>query len=102
VSRRPELECAEGFSVESEEPGRTGCVAAVVPHATAAGGILLVHTGGHVCTLASVPFDDVESVDVGGRRIVLRTGGTREPERSRRRTRAATSVARRAAVPNSG
>jgi hypothetical protein len=86
VTGREELEQAQGFGVEAES-GRIGCVAAVVSAgASARAGTLLVHTGGSACTLASIPLEEIADVDVGARRVVLRSGA-RQRERSRRRSR---------------
>jgi hypothetical protein len=77
VTGPEELKQAKGFGVETES-GRIGCVAAVVPHAGSTGaGVLLVHAGGDACTLTCVPFDKVEDVDVGSRRVVLRSCASR-------------------------
>ena len=82
VSPTGELARTRGFGVEARS-GRIGRVAAVVPpRASGGAGVLLVHTGGRSCALASVPFEDVAAVDVDSCRVVLadRPSGTDEPE----------------------
>lgn len=75
VTGREELEQAHGFGVETES-GRIGYVAAVIPHAGSTGaGALLVRTGGDACTMTCLPLDKIEDVDVGSRRVVLRSSG---------------------------
>jgi hypothetical protein len=71
VNRARQLARAQGFAVETTS-GRIGRVAAVAPpRRTGGAGVLLVHTGGRSCALASVSFEDVADVDVGSSRIVL-------------------------------
>jgi hypothetical protein len=71
VSRSRQLARARGFDVETSS-GRIGRVAAVAPaRLTDGSGVLLVHTGGRSCALASVPFEDVADVDLGSCRIIL-------------------------------
>ena len=90
VSRRDELENANGFGVETER-GRIGYLAGIIPHEGSTGaGVLLVHTGGDACTLACLPLDKVEEVDVGSRRVLLKM------------SRGKTSIARSAAVQKRG
>jgi hypothetical protein len=71
VSRSRQLARARGFDVETSS-GRIGRVAAVAPaRLTGGAGVLLVHTGGRSCALASVPFENVAEVDVESGRIVI-------------------------------
>ena len=64
-------DCA-GYRVEMRD-GRIGSVAAVLPRTGRdKRGVLIVPSGLLSCRLSAVPLDEVESVDVGQRRIVLR------------------------------
>ncbi len=72
-------DCA-GYRVEARE-ARLGTVTAVVPRTGRdERGVLIVHSGLLSCRLSAVPFDEVESVDVGqGHRAPgrARNGATR-------------------------
>jgi hypothetical protein len=60
-----------GYSVVTRD-GRVGSVAAVLPSAGSDGtGALIVHSG-PMCGLSAMSFDEVEGVDVQGRRLVVR------------------------------
>jgi hypothetical protein len=61
-----------GYRVETRD-GRIGSVAAVLP-ATGRdeGGVLIVRSDPLSCSLSAVPVDEVETVDLKHRRIVLR------------------------------
>jgi hypothetical protein len=64
-----------GYRVVTLE-GTVGRVAAVVPSKDQnADGVLIVHSGPS-CSLSALPFDEVEGVDVDGRRLVVRTSST--------------------------
>jgi len=64
-------DCA-GYRVEVRE-ARLGTVTAVVPRTGRdERGVLIVPSGLLSCRLSAVPLDEVESVDVGQGRIVLR------------------------------
>ena len=66
------LEEAAGYQVETSD-GRIGNVVAVLPRsANNNTGALLLQTDSLSCKLTAVPFGDVESVDTGARRVVLR------------------------------
>lgn len=64
-----------GYRVVTRD-GRSGRVAAVLPSPGSDGvGVLLVHSG-PACGLSAMSFDEVEGVDVEGRRLVVRTTRT--------------------------
>lgn len=112
MTQHDDLSAASGYRVETRD-GRIGSVAAVLPRAgQEAPGVLLVHTGRLSCSLTAVPFDEVASVDVAARRIVLgkRQAEARRRSRARRTSsrpqtttgkarRSTRSVARKEAVP---
>ena len=62
-----------GYRVEMRD-GSIGSVAAVLPRVgRKEPGVLVVHSGPLSCRLSAVPVDEVETVDLKHRRIVLRT-----------------------------
>lgn len=77
-----ELAGVEACRVETND-GRTGTVAAVLPRAGRdAAGVLLVQQSPLSCRFVPVLFEEVERVDRGGQRVLLREGA---PRRARRR-----------------
>jgi hypothetical protein len=71
MSREALRDCT-GYRVVTPD-GRVGSVAAVLPSTRTDGaGVLIVHSG-PTCGLSAMPFDEVEGVDVQGRRLVVRT-----------------------------
>lgn len=107
------LNDAVGYRVETTE-GTLGSVAAVLPDIGRVPGALLVHTDSRTCTLTAVRFDDVDHVDIGARRIMLRADDQPPRRRTRARrsssapqttrgkaSRMSKSVPRRGAVPKS-
>ena len=72
MKSRRKLERAQGYRVHTRD-GRIGSVALVLPRAGRdESGVLLVHTGERSCELSPIPFDEVEAIDVGAKRVVLR------------------------------
>jgi len=72
MSKTADLTGSVGYQVHTRD-GRIGSVAAVLPRAPGrSSAVLLVHSGLMCCSLTGVPVDDVETVDVSERRVVLR------------------------------
>lgn len=71
MSKTMDLVDSAGYRVETRD-GRIGSVAAVLPRTSQRGPVLLVHSGLMSCKLTTVPVDEVETVDVSERRILLR------------------------------
>ncbi|HEU5278030.1 MAG TPA: hypothetical protein VFU26_03900 [Gaiellaceae bacterium] len=89
MKSRRKLERAQGYRVHTRD-GRIGRVALVLPRAGRdESGVLLVHTGERSCELSPIPFDEVEAIDVGARRVVLREppAPVRRPRRAPRSSR---------------
>lgn len=69
------IDCA-GYRLVTRD-GMVGNVVAVVPsNGDDGSGALVVHSGPS-CDLVALSFDEVEGVDVQGRRVVVRTARTR-------------------------
>lgn len=71
MSQTADLAGTTGYRVETPD-GRIGSVAAVLPRALGRGSVLLVHSGLMSCRLTAIPVDEVETVDVPERRVLLR------------------------------
>jgi hypothetical protein len=67
-----DLARAQAYQVDTHD-GRVGSVAAVLPRVGGKPGFLLVHSGLMSCSLTTIPFSEVEDVDPGRRRVLLRT-----------------------------
>jgi hypothetical protein len=80
MSTEERLAGVQGYRVETCD-GRIGSVAAVLPRVGRGNpGVLLVQSGLLTCRLNAIRFDEVESVDAGARRVVVRERREPDPE----------------------
>jgi hypothetical protein len=72
MTKDQDLARCKGYRVETHDGGIGGVAAVLSRAGPQKRGVLLVHTGLLSCGLNAIPFDEVETIDPGERRVLLR------------------------------